>query len=158
MKYFSSQHSFLLSTSNAFTYMFSNHSLFCAGLSLSITNVVAGQPLWFLLWLQEALSNNHQEALKGQVSLLTSPGNYTAHLGPHSKVSRKEGEAHMHEGVCRLRVLLLLGKGWLSRPCFLVNLKHMSWNFKDRKRKNKRHKRLLKLTKISKTKEPKIWG
>lgn len=40
-------------------------------------------------------SNNYQEALekkKNRGVLLTRPGNYTAYLGPHNKVTDREKE------------------------------------------------------------------
>lgn len=45
-------------------------------------------------WLQEALSNNHQETLKKKGLLLTGPENYVAHLGSHSEaVGRQRAQA-----------------------------------------------------------------
>ena len=42
-------------------------------------------PLWFLYFLQEILSNKHQETLKETRLVLRGPGNHMAHLGPCSK-------------------------------------------------------------------------
>lgn len=64
------------------------------------------QPLWFLLWLHDALSNNCQETLrKKKALLLASPRNYIEHLGPYSKIAGR-GRAHLPG------VLLLWGWDW----------------------------------------------
>ena len=65
--------------------------------------------------------------------LLTGPGNYIAHLVPHSKVIGGER-------VSGPRVLLLFysgvgGLGFLSAHSLMVNFKHKSRNLNHRKKK-----------------------
>ena len=62
--------------------------MLCAGLSLSITSVVAGLAL-VVLMIQDTLSNNHQKTLKKRVYY--SPRNYTAPLGLQSEGADREG-------------------------------------------------------------------
>lgn len=57
---------------------------FCAGLGLSITNVVVGLALVVLYDCKVPFSNSHLETGKSKGLLLIRPRNYTAHVGPHS--------------------------------------------------------------------------
>ena len=110
-------------------------------------------PLWFLLLLQDAA----QQQLSGSFEkkkglLLTRPGNYTVHLGPHSVVMGREREC------------LALGSAFIGvrdgglgflRLTLFVNLKHKEWKFKaweergKRKRNSSLNDLLMKATEIS---------
>lgn len=65
--------------------------MFCGRLSLPIVRIVIG----LAHECKMPFSNNYQEALekkKNRGVLLTRPGNYTAYLGPHNKVTDREKE------------------------------------------------------------------
>lgn len=80
----------LLRYLKAFRILVNNWHLFYAGLSLSITNAVADQPLWFLLLTRSAITIR-KRGKKGLI--LTDPANYTTYLGPHSEVEGREIES-----------------------------------------------------------------
>ena len=70
---------------------------------LLITNVVSRLPLGSrgsYYNYKMPFSNNHLETLKKKKGLLlTGLGNFTAHQGPHSKATDREG-VHMGLGYC----------------------------------------------------------
>lgn len=65
--------------------------LLCASLSLSVASVVALMPL---RRLQDSLQQRPSGYFEEKKSLLlTVPGNYKAHLRPHSEVPGREGDS-----------------------------------------------------------------
>ena len=65
--------------------------MFSVGLSLSICNVVVGPALVVLIMIARRPSAiTIRKLLKSKGLLRTGPGNYTAHLGPHSKLAGRE--------------------------------------------------------------------
>ena len=65
----------------------------CAGLSLSITSGVAGPALVVLIVIARCLFTITTRKLwKSKGLLFTVPGNYTAHLGLHHKVTGRKRE------------------------------------------------------------------
>ena len=104
--------------------------LYCACLSLSITNVVAGPVLVVLIMIARCPSAiTIRELWKNKCVLLTEPGNSTAYLGPRGSGGWER------ERVLGPEVLLFMGVKSRA-PSLLVNLKHKSRNLKW-KRKNK---------------------
>lgn len=78
----------------------------CVGLSLSVTSVVVVPALVDLTVVARLPSEMTIRKLwKNRGLLLTWFENYTAHLGPHSEVTRRQGELER----AQLRVQLLLG-------------------------------------------------
>lgn len=77
------------------------------------------------------LSNKLQGTLERQGLLLTTPGEYTAHLGPHSRITgrerqRERGRQRRRDGT-EVLPYWYLGKGVSdSVGSRLVNLKHKS--------------------------------
>ena len=115
------------------------HQSLCAGLSLSITSVVAGPALAVLTTIARCLSAiTIRKLCKNKVLLFTGPGNCTAHLGPHCKVMGREreresawawGSAFIAVGGGGVRVL--------QAQSLVVNLTYKGQNLKHGERKNK---------------------
>lgn len=71
--------------------------MFCAGLSLPIiTNVTVGPALVVLRIVRCPSATTIRKLGKNKGLLLTRPGNYTIHLGPHSVVEVE----HIGQGFC----------------------------------------------------------
>ena len=107
----------------------------CAGLSLSITNVVAGPALVTLIMIARGPSTITIRKFLGKKGLLLKGhGNYKAYLGPKSKAMGERESTGL--GFC-----FYWGLGWGPRVSqahsLLVNLKHKSRNLRHEKRKNK---------------------
>lgn len=72
--------------------MFFSIDLFCAVLSISITNVVAGLTLVVLVILQDAFSNNHQGIFKKTMFITSKTWKLHDTPGPHSEVTGRGRE------------------------------------------------------------------
>lgn len=72
-----------------------------AGLSLSITNVVAGLALFLLVMTTRYHQQYHQETWGKNIKglLPACPRNYMAYLGPHREVTGRQREGENGPGV-----------------------------------------------------------
>lgn len=93
----------------------------CESFSLSITNIIVGLALQFLIMIVKYPSAIAIRKLrKNKGLLLTGPENYIAHQGPHCEVESGERKRARRPTVLLLR--LMMG-AWVSQThSLLVNL------------------------------------
>lgn len=128
-------------------------NLFCASLSLSITNIVAGLTLVVLIVISRFPHQQPSGNFENKSLLLAHSGNYITHLEHHSNVMGRQGRVGKGLGFS-----FYWGVGWGSRisraHSLLMKLKQNSKNLKHRKRKKKQAAQM-----IYKTKESGVgWG
>ena len=119
--------------------------LFCAGLSLSITTAVAGLALVVPVRIARHPSAiTIRKLWENKGLLLTGPGRYTAHLGPHSKVVDKESSGARAWGTLPLLGSRPGGKGLEFRGLSLYwwVLKQREGNLKRTKTKEQVARRI----------------
>ena len=108
--------------------------MFCAGLNLSITSIVAGPALMVLIMIARHLSAiTVRKLLKNEGILLTRPGITLAHLGPHKRSQGEREKERKGLGFC-----FYWDRGWGPRVSWghflLASLKH-EWEFKQEEKK-----------------------
>lgn len=77
-------------------------------------------------------SNHHQRTLKNKGLLYTGPGDYSAHLGPHSQAARRE-RTHRPEALLLLRSRV--------NALFFGEFKTEEQEFKAQEKKRKKKKK-----------------
>lgn len=104
------------------------------------------QPLWFLLWLQDALSNKHHQILEEKGLLLDCPGNSMAHCDHTERLLIERARERERTGL-RLCFLLGLKVGFrVSRAHFLLMNLNIRDNLKHRKRKKEKTAQIVVVT------------